>query len=60
MCGEAGVMVRMVTGDNKNTAVAIAKEAGILEKSYRVSDDDSDYTVLEGYQFRELCEGIIK
>lgn len=24
-CHEAGVTVRMVTGDNKNTAIAIAK-----------------------------------
>ena len=27
---EAGVRVRMVTGDNKDTAINIAKEAGIL------------------------------
>ena len=31
-CHEAGVRVRMVTGDNKRTAIAIAKEAGILDK----------------------------
>jgi len=30
-CFEAGVRVRMITGDNPATAVAIAKEAGILE-----------------------------
>jgi len=29
-CHEGGVRVRMVTGDNKKTAIAIAKEAGIL------------------------------
>jgi magnesium-transporting ATPase (P-type) len=34
MCKRAGVIVRMVTGDVKDTAVAIAKEAGILDYSY--------------------------
>lgn len=29
-CNEAGVRVRMVTGDNKITAIAIAKECGII------------------------------
>ena len=33
-CRRAGVTVRMITGDNLNTAVAIAKEAGILETNY--------------------------
>ena len=33
-CHEAGVIVRMVTGDNKQTAVAIAKEAGILSTEW--------------------------
>ena len=30
MCAQAGVRVRMVTGDNLITAIAIAKECGIL------------------------------
>jgi P-type E1-E2 ATPase len=34
-CHIAGVTVRMVTGDNIETAIAIAKEAGILEKGWR-------------------------
>ena len=29
-CNEAGVRVRMVTGDNITTAIAIAKECGII------------------------------
>lgn len=39
-CNEAGVKVRMVTGDNKNTAVAIAKEAGILDAAWEPSEGD--------------------
>ena len=31
-CQRSGIFVRMVTGDNLDTAVAIAKEAGILTK----------------------------
>lgn len=33
-CHEGGVRVRMVTGDNKQTAIAIAKEAGILAQDW--------------------------
>lgn len=31
ICRGAGIRVRMVTGDNINTAIAIAKDCGILE-----------------------------
>lgn len=33
-CNRAGVTVRMITGDNPSTAIAIAKEAGILSESW--------------------------
>ncbi|CEJ91712.1 Putative ATPase, P-type, calcium-transporting, PMCA-type [[Torrubiella] hemipterigena] len=46
-CQKAGVVVRMVTGDNKITAQAIAKECGILQ-------DDS--IVMEGPDFRNLSK----
>ena len=46
LCHEGGVRVRMVTGDNKQTAIAIAKEAGILAEDWQPSEDD--YTVMEG------------
>lgn len=32
LCHTAGITVRMVTGDNIQTAIAIAKEAGILSR----------------------------
>ncbi|ORY62640.1 uncharacterized protein BCR38DRAFT_244415 [Pseudomassariella vexata] len=44
-CQRAGVVVRMVTGDNKLTAQAIAKECGILQP---------DGLVMEGPEFRNL------
>ncbi|KAH8666340.1 plasma membrane calcium-transporting ATPase 3 [Xylariales sp. PMI_506] len=44
-CQKAGVVVRMVTGDNMLTAQAIAKECGILQP---------DGVVMEGPEFRNL------
>ena len=44
---EAGVTVRMVTGDNALTATYIAREAGIL---------DDDGIVMEGPEFRKMSE----
>ncbi|KAA8917261.1 hypothetical protein TRICI_000599 [Trichomonascus ciferrii] len=46
-CQKAGVVVRMVTGDNIHTARAIAKDCGILTGS-------SDEIVMEGPKFRKL------
>jgi Ca2+-transporting ATPase len=47
LCQKAGVTVRMVTGDNKITAHAIAKECGILK---------ADSVVMEGPEFRNLSK----
>ena len=57
-CNEGGVRVRMVTGDNKQTAIAIAKEAGILPEDWEPSEGDC--TVMEGKEFREFVGGIVK
>lgn len=47
LCQKAGVIVRMVTGDNKITAQSIAKECGILQPNS---------LVMEGPQFRNLSK----
>jgi Ca2+-transporting ATPase len=46
-CKDAGIVVRMVTGDNLATAKAIARGCGIL---------DNDGIVMEGPDFRKLTE----
>nr|KYP50409.1 Calcium-transporting ATPase 9, plasma membrane-type [Cajanus cajan] len=52
VCTEAGVKVRMVTGDNLQTAKAIALECGILMSS----EDAVEPNIIEGKTFRELSE----
>ncbi|KYK55061.1 ATPase, P-type, calcium-transporting, PMCA-type [Drechmeria coniospora] len=47
LCQKAGVVVRMVTGDNKITAQAIAKECGILQPNS---------VVMEGPDFRNMSK----
>jgi magnesium-transporting ATPase (P-type) len=58
-CQRAGVTVRMVTGDNLDTATAIALEAGILNKEEFNPDNlmpHQKYACMTGKQFRELIK----
>lgn len=43
-CRKAGINIRMVTGDNIDTAKAIAVEAGIVS----LEDVDKQYVCMEG------------
>lgn len=54
-CKVAGIKVRMVTGDNKDTARAIAKECGILT----ATDDSNPDSVMEGPDFIEKIGGVV-
>ena len=45
-CQHAGIRVRMVTGDNPETAQAVAREAGILQGG----------NIITGNEFRSLSE----
>jgi Ca2+ transporting ATPase len=55
-CHRAGINIRMVTGDNIDTAKAIALEAGILKQEHK----DRKYAVMDGKTFREACGGLRK
>ena len=55
-CKAAGINIRMVTGDNLDTAKAIAIDAGIVS----AADADQKYVCMEGKEFRELCKGLKK
>ncbi|KAG0463170.1 hypothetical protein HPP92_021646 [Vanilla planifolia] len=52
LCTNAGVKVRMVTGDNLQTAKAIALECGIL----RSEEEAVEPTIIEGKVFRAYSE----
>lgn len=52
LCAAAGVKVRMVTGDNIQTAKAIALECGILPADVNATEP----TIIEGKTFRALSD----
>lgn len=52
-CRKAGIKVRMVTGDNKDTARAIARDCGIIQEG------DTQSIVIEGPEFIERTGGVV-
>lgn len=61
-CKRAGIVVRMVTGDNTETATAIAKDANILPAAFERPEPGmpGEFTVMEGKTFRERVEGLVQ
>lgn len=56
-CHRSGINVRMVTGDNLDTAIAISREAGIITDADLNTNEDG-YLCMTGKQFREIVGGI--
>jgi len=54
-CNEAGVRVRMITGDNKITAIAIAKECHILKEG----EEKEANVVMTGPEFFDFVGGLV-
>ncbi len=54
-CNDAGVDVRMVTGDNIDTAIAIGKQCGILRKGLdlEANGEVKDHVAMAGPNFRK-------
>ena len=48
-CKEAGIKVRMVTGDNEKTAVSIAKKAGILPHDWHPREGSMEVMSAESF-----------
>lgn len=57
-CHLAGINVRMVTGDNIDTATAIARKANILSDA-DLADNEDSYVCMTGENFRNAINGTV-
>merc|ERR1712130_390211 len=57
-CQQAGIYVRMVTGDNINTAISIAREAGILTDGLTMEAKEASDIVLLDDNFASIVKSI--
>lgn len=58
ICKKAGIKVKMITGDHKDTAVAIAKELGILVEDKSKALTGLDLEKLSNEEFDEIVEDV--
>lgn len=59
-CHKSGITVRMVTGDNLDTAIAISKEAHIITDEDLADPETADNVCMTGEKFREAIAGEVK
>ncbi|MEM2933476.1 MAG: HAD-IC family P-type ATPase [Methanocellales archaeon] len=55
LCKEAGIKVVMITGDQKNTAIAVAKELGLLEGNEGKVLTGSELDQMDGEEFKKIA-----
>ena len=56
-CQKAGINVVMITGDHKDTATAIAREIGILNRDAHIDDENQNHKeILTGQELEDLSD----
>ncbi len=55
LCREAGIKVVMITGDQKNTAIAVAKELGLLEGNNDKVLTGSELDQIDSEEFKKIA-----